>query len=80
MEQFAPLGVAGIVCCILWVMLGKSEDREKAKDLRIQLLENELRESYNERIEASAQIATALVSNSHALELLTAELKRQRAP
>jgi hypothetical protein len=59
----------------MWLMLRKSEDREEKKDARIQLLENKLIESYDERITAADQVANALSNNSSALTALTHELR-----
>lgn len=68
-------GPPGILAVIMWVMLRKSEDREAKKDTRIQLLENQLMESYGERIEAATQISEALHGNSIALVALTNEIR-----
>lgn len=66
-------------------MLVKSEKREEKKDARIQLLENQLRESYDERVAAADRIggaihdsATAANNAAKALEILTAEVKGLR--
>lgn len=56
-------------------MLGRSEAREKLKDLRIQLLENLLTESYDERIAAANQVSDAIHSNAVALTALTNEIR-----
>lgn len=56
-------------------MLGRSEAREKLKDLRIQLLENLLTESYDERISAANQISNAMHDNAVALTALTNEIR-----
>lgn len=81
-QELLRLGVAGLICIILWVMLQKSEKREAAKDARIQLLENQLIESYDERIEAAAQISTAIHTSAtsadnaaKAIESLTKEIR-----
>jgi hypothetical protein len=68
-------GPAGALAALMWIMLRKSEEREEKKDMRIQLLENQLLESFSERIEAADQVANALHSNSTALTALTNELK-----
>jgi hypothetical protein len=68
-------GPAGALAALMWVMLKKSEDREEKKDARIQLLENKLIESYDERITAADQVANALSNNSSALTALTHELR-----
>lgn len=66
-------------------MLMKSEKREEKKDLRIQLLENQLRESYDERVAAADRIggaihdsASAANNAARALEVLTEEIKGLR--
>jgi len=63
----------------------KSEKREEKKDLRIQLLENQLRESYDERVAAADRIggaihdsASAANNAARALEVLTEEIKGLR--
>lgn len=82
-QELLRLGISGVVCIILYVMLTKSEKREEKKDARIQLLENQLRESYDERVEAASQISTAIHDSARsaenaakAIESLTAEIKR----
>lgn len=85
-EELLRLGVAGIICIILvWALL-KSEKREEKKDMRIQMLENQLRESYDERVSAADRLGGAIHENAiasnnaaKALELLTAELKELKA-
>jgi hypothetical protein len=81
-QELLRLGVAGLVCVILWVMLLKSEKREEKKDARIQMLENMLIESYDERIEAADRIsqaihfsATSANNAAKAIEALTAEVR-----
>ena len=74
-ELLKTWGPPGIITVILWVMLKKSEDREGKKDLRIQLLENLLTESYDERIQAADQISTVIHNNSTALTALTNEIR-----
>lgn len=71
-------GPPGILAAFMWIMLGRSEDREAKKDLRIQLLENLLTESYDERIEAANQISTAMHDNSIALTALTNEIRARK--
>lgn len=71
-------GPPGALAAFMWVMLGRSEKREAAKDLRIQLLENLLTESYDERIEAANQISTAMHDNSIALTALTNEIRARK--
>lgn len=68
-------GPPGALAALMWVMLGRSETREKLKDTRIQLLENLLIESYGERISAAEQIADAMHSNANALTALTHEIR-----
>lgn len=59
----------------MYIMLGRSEEREAKKDIRIQLLENLLTESYDERIAAADQVANAIHSNTTALTALTHEVR-----
>ena len=59
-QELLKLGIAGLICIVLLVQLHKSEKREEKKDTRIQLLENQLRESYDERIEAADRIGSAI--------------------
>lgn len=59
-QELLKLGVAGLICVILLYQLHKSEKREEKKDMRIQLLENQLIESYGERIEAADRIGAAI--------------------
>lgn len=84
-QELLKLGIAGLVCVVLWIMLMKSEKREEKKDLRIQLLENQLRESYDERVAAADRIggaihdsASAANNAARALEVLTEEVKGLR--
>lgn len=75
-QELLKLGIASVVCLVLiWVNL-KSEKREEKKDMRIQLLENQLMESLSERIEAVEQIAHALHANTTALTALTNEIRK----
>jgi hypothetical protein len=78
LDLLKSFGPSGIISVVLWVMLRKSEIREEKKDLRIQLLENLLTESYDERIEAAEQVSHALRDNSVALTALTNELKGRK--
>lgn len=71
-------GPPGALAALMWIMLGRSEGREAKKDLRIQLLENLLTESYDERIEAANQISTAMHDNSVALIALTNEIRSRK--
>lgn len=77
-QELLKLGPAGLICVVLWVALYKSEKREEKKDARIQLLENQLIESYDERIVAAGQVAEALTGTRHALEALTNEMRTKR--
>lgn len=64
----------------MWLMLQKSEARETKKDLRIQLLENQLIESYDERIVAADRLSDALHGNAKAMDSLIGEIRSgQRA-
>lgn len=74
-ELIKTLGPAGLIAVILWIMLNRSEEREEKKDLRIQLLENLLTESYDERIAAADQLSNAIHSNTTALIALTHEVR-----
>lgn len=67
-------GPPGIIAVILWVFLYKSEKREEAKDKRIQLLENLLIESYDERIEVASRATEAMHTNAHATATLTEKI------
>lgn len=78
LQELLKLGPAGLVCVVLWVMLNKSEQREAKKDARIQMLENQLTESYGERIEAAEQIAGSLHDNASAMIALTNEVRAKR--
>lgn len=77
-QRLLELGPAGLVCVVLLVSLYKSEQREAKKDLRIQMLENQLTESYDERVMAAERIADALHGNANALQSLTQEVKTRR--
>ncbi len=77
-ELLKAWGPPALIAIILWVMLLKSEKREEKKDLRIQLLENLLTESYDERIEAADQIAEAIHGNATALISLVNEIRTKR--
>lgn len=85
-QELLKLGIAGLICVVLvWALL-KSEKREEKKDARIQMLENQLRESYDERVAAADRIGgaihdSAMASNNaaSALQVLTAELKELKA-
>lgn len=77
-EEFLKLGTAGIICAVLLWVIYRSEQREKQKDARINLLENQLTESYDERIAAADRIAESIHSTRAALEALTNELRAGR--
>jgi hypothetical protein len=49
-----------------------------AKDIRLQLLENQLIESYDERVLAADRLAEAIHSTRTALEALTSEIRAKR--
>lgn len=68
-------GPPGALALFMWVMLGRSEGREAKKDLRIQYLENQLTESYDERIASANQVSDGLHANSVALTALVTEIK-----
>lgn len=74
-ELLKAWGPPGVITIILWIMLRKSEEREAKKDMRIQLLENQLVESYDERIVTADQVSNAIHSNSTALIALTNEIR-----
>jgi hypothetical protein len=81
-EFIKAWGPPGLIAVILWVFLYKSEKREEKKDARIQMLENQLRESYDERIDAADRIGeaihgSAIAANNaaRALESLAAEVR-----
>lgn len=85
-EELLKLGIAGLICIVLvWALL-KSEKREEKKDARIQLLENQLRESYDERVAAANSMSEAIHDNAiasnnaaNALQTLTLELKELKS-
>lgn len=77
-ELLKVWGPPGVITIILWIMLKKSEEREAKKDIRIQMLENLIIESYDERIEAANRIADAIHSNSVSLSALTNEIRTTR--
>ena len=74
-QELLKLGPAGLICIVLWAALSKSEKRESAKDLRIQYLENQLIESYDERIAAAEALSNALYESARAMEKLTIEVR-----
>lgn len=74
-EEITKLGVASaIILVLLWVIY-KSEKREAAKDQRIQMLENKLTESYDERIAVADTIAESNIGLRSALDALTTEIR-----
>jgi len=84
-EFIKAWGPPGLIAVILWVFLYKSEKREEKKDARIQLLENQLIESYDERIEAADRIGDAIHGSAvaannaaRALESLAAEVRSKQ--
>lgn len=81
-QELLKLGIAGLICVVLWIMLIKSEKREEKKDMRIQMLENQLLESYDERIAAADRVGEAIHTSAaaannaaKALEGLTTEVR-----
>lgn len=84
MEIFTELakawGPPGLLALILWWQLDKAEKREATAVQRVQLLENKLIESYDERIEAANQQTTALLTSAQATkELIKVVEKLQEA-
>lgn len=77
-ELLKAWGPPGIISIVLWVMLLKSEKREEKKDTRIQMLENLLTESYDERISAADRIAEAIHGNATALIALVSEIRQKK--
>lgn len=75
LELLKSWGPTAVVSIVLWIMLQKSEKREEKKDMRIQLLENQLVESYDERISTADQVSEAIHANSTALIALTNEVR-----
>jgi len=77
-ELLKAWGPPGLIAVIMWVMLLKSEKREEKKDTRIQMLENLLTESYDERIAAADTIAQAIHGNATALISLVNEIRSNK--
>lgn len=75
LEVIKQWGPPGIVALIMWVMLQKSEKREEKKDQRIQFLENQLIESYDERITAADRISEAIHGSASAANNAAEALK-----
>lgn len=73
-QELLKLGPAGLICIALY----KSEQREAKKDTRIQMLENQLTESYDERVLAADRIAEALHGNARALDAMVNEIRAKR--
>lgn len=77
-EVLKAWGPPALIAIILWVMLQRSEKREEKKDARIQMLENLLTESYDERISAADRISEAIHGNATALIALVNEIRSKR--
>lgn len=77
-QELLRLGPSGLICVVLLIGLYKSEKREAQKDLRIQMLENQLSESYDERVLAAEQNAKALYGTAEAIKTLASEVKGRR--
>ena len=71
-------GPPSIIAIVMWLMLQKSEKREDKKDLRIQYLENQLIENYDERIASADVISNALHENARALDGLIREIRMEK--
>ena len=85
LEVIKAWGPPGALALLMWVMLRKSEEREAKKDARIQLLENQLIESYDERISAADRMGDAIHSSANAasnaakaLDGLASEVRSKR--
>jgi hypothetical protein len=85
LEVVKGWGPPGALALLMWVMLKKSEERESKKDIRIQLLENQLIESYDERVSAADRIgdaihlsANAAANAAKALDGLANEVRAKR--
>lgn len=77
-QELLKLGPAGLVCVVLFWMVTQGGKREEKKDNRIQLLENLLTESYDERVAAADRIATALHETKAALTDFLNEVRAKR--
>jgi len=77
-ELLKAWGPPALIALVLWMMLLKSEKREEKKDIRIQMLENLLTESYDERITAADRIAEAIHGNATALIALVNEIRSKK--
>lgn len=71
-------GPAAATVLLSIYFLKQSEKREEKKDMRIQLLENLLTESYDERIAGANQVSEAMHNNAIALTALTNEIRSFR--
>lgn len=78
-EIIRTWGPPGALAALMWVMLKKSEEREAKKDIRIQLLENKVIESYDERILSANQVSEAMHTNAIAITALTNEIRARNA-
>lgn len=77
-QELLKLGTAGLICLVLLWVIYRSEKRETKKDDRIQMLENQLTESYDERVLAADRIAEAIHGTRGALDALTNEIRSKR--
>ncbi len=77
-ELLKAWGPPALIAIVLWVMLHKSEKREEKKDTRIQMLENLLTESYDERIAIADRVAEAIHGNATALIALVTEIRSKK--
>lgn len=77
-EVVKAWGPAAATVLMSIYFLKQSEKREEKKDMRIQLLENSLTESYDERILAADQVSKAVHDNAVALNALTNEIRAYR--
>lgn len=77
-ELLKAWGPAALIAIVLWIMLQRSEKREEKKDARIQMLENLLIESYDERIASAHSISEAIHGNATALNALVNEIRMKK--
>lgn len=77
-ELIKVFGPAGLTMSILMWVINEAKKRETQKDSRIQLLENKLAESYDERIAAADQITAGNHAVAKAIDALTQELRQRR--
>lgn len=80
--ELIKLGPPGLICIVLYIMLYRSEKREEKKDSRIQILETQLKDSYDNRIldnnkvsEAVHNSAVAATNAAKALDVLSVEIR-----